>query len=161
LATYVLRPCIKIWWFFLNFGWVMAIANIEHTLDFSTFLFYIFIFGYIYSQQKKREAAWKGVPKIVIWLMFTSPCGGPSNGVFSHCWVWSFFFLVFFSWLKGVLTSLCCFWRVGDVGQSTFIFMVFEGLRKLVERLQSSKKTKKNGLVLTPTCRALSTLQKQ
>jgi hypothetical protein len=34
------------------------------------------------------------------------------------------------------------FWRVGDVGTSTFFFMVFEGLQKFVERLQSSKKMK-------------------
>ncbi len=41
---------------FLNFGRVMAIANIDHTLNFSTFIFYI-LFLAIYSQQKKGGGA--------------------------------------------------------------------------------------------------------
>jgi hypothetical protein len=41
----------------------MAIANIEHTLNFSTFIFYI-LFLVIYSQQKKRGLHEKGFQKL-------------------------------------------------------------------------------------------------
>jgi hypothetical protein len=48
------------------------------------------------------------------------------------------FFFGFFSQLRGAHKSMF-FWMVGHVDTSTFFFMVFEGLWKLVGRLQSSK----------------------
>jgi hypothetical protein len=44
---YLLKPCIKIWLFPLNFGQIMAIGNLPKHLILAHLIFLISLFGYI------------------------------------------------------------------------------------------------------------------
>jgi hypothetical protein len=50
---YLLEQCMKIWWFFLKFGWILVIENLKKHIILALLIFNTTFWLYMTNQKKK------------------------------------------------------------------------------------------------------------